>query len=71
MISAIGNAEQSIQLTNAYFVPEAQLLQALIDAAGRAHYAPLLQAGVRIYERRGAWLHAKAALIDGIWSCVG
>lgn len=93
LISAIGNAEQSIQLTNAYFVPDAQLLRALIDAAGRgvavtlilpgksdseivlqagrAHYAQLLRAGVRIYERRGALLHAKTALIDGVWSCVG
>ena len=35
LISAIGNAEKQIHLTNAYFVPDAQLLKALIDAAGR------------------------------------
>lgn len=93
LISAIGNAERQIQLTNAYFVPDAQLLKALTDAAGRgvevtlilpshsdseivfhagrSHYSTLLKAGVRIYERRGALLHAKTALIDGVWSCVG
>ncbi|HRL76086.1 MAG TPA: phospholipase D-like domain-containing protein [Candidatus Accumulibacter phosphatis] len=35
LISAIGNAEKQVQLTNAYFVPDPQLLQSLIDAAGR------------------------------------
>lgn len=35
LISAIGNAERDIYLTNAYFVPDAQLLKALGDAAGR------------------------------------
>ena len=35
LISAIGNAEKDIYLTNAYFVPDTQLLKALSDAAGR------------------------------------
>ena len=35
LISAIGNAERDIYLTNAYFVPDSQLLKALSDAAGR------------------------------------
>ncbi|MDO8786479.1 MAG: cardiolipin synthase [Sulfuritalea sp.] len=35
LISAIGNAERQVYLTNAYFVPDPQLLKALIDAAGR------------------------------------
>ncbi|NTV70220.1 MAG: cardiolipin synthase [Azonexaceae bacterium] len=35
LISAIGNAEKDIYLTNAYFVPDPQLLKALSDAAGR------------------------------------
>ena len=39
--------------------------------AGRSHYANLLAAGVRIYERRDALLHAKTAVIDGVWSSVG
>ena len=39
--------------------------------AGRAKYARLLQAGVRIHERKAALLHAKTAVIDGVWSTVG
>lgn len=39
--------------------------------AGRAHYAGLLDAGVRIYEQKNALLHAKTVVIDGIWSTVG
>jgi cardiolipin synthase A/B len=93
LISAIGNAEKQVYLTNAYFVPDPQLLKALIDAAargvdvklilpshsdsevvfhaGRAHYSALLKGGVKIYERAGALLHSKTALIDGVWSTVG
>ena len=35
LISAIGNAEKQVYLTNAYFVPDPQLLKSLSDAAGR------------------------------------
>jgi len=93
LISAIGNAEKQVHLTHAYFVPDPQLLKALIDAfergvdvklilpshsdsavvfhAGRSHYSTLLKAGVKIYERRGALLHSKTAIVDGVWSTVG
>ena len=93
LISAIGNAEKQVCLTNAYFVPDAQLQQSLIDAvargvdvrlilpsqsdsevvfqAGRSHYSSLLKAGIKIYERRGALLHSKTAIVDGVWSSVG
>jgi len=93
LISAIGNAEKQVYLTNAYFVPDPQLLQSLIDAAGRgvdvklllpshpdsetvfhagrSHYSTLLEGGVKIYERTGALLHSKTAVIDGVWSTVG
>lgn len=93
LLSAINAAEKSVHLTNAYFVPDPQLLAALTDAAargadvklilpgqtdfwavfhaGRSYYADLLRAGVKIFERRGALLHAKTALIDGVWSCLG
>jgi cardiolipin synthase len=93
LLSAISSAETSVNLTNAYFVPDPQLLAALTAAArrgvdvriilpgstdswlvfhaGRSSYAELLRAGVKIYERRGALLHAKTALIDGVWSTVG
>jgi cardiolipin synthase len=43
----------------------------LVLAAGRASYERLLRAGVRIHERRGVILHAKTALIDGVWTTVG
>lgn len=93
LISAIGNAENQIYLTTAYFVPDPQLLKSLVEAAtrgvdvklilpsrsdsavvfhaGRAHYTELLQGGVKVYEHAGALLHAKTAVIDGVWSTVG
>ncbi len=40
-------------------------------AGGRASYGPLLEAGVRIFERQFRILHAKTAVIDGAWSAVG
>jgi len=43
----------------------------LVWHAGRSHYGPLLRAGVKIYERRDALLHAKTAVVDGVWSTVG
>src|SRR6185295_1959371 len=52
------------------------VLPSLSDAwaplhAGRSHYGQLLQAGVRIFERQGALLHAKTTVIDGVWATVG
>ncbi len=43
----------------------------LVFHAGRAHYETLLEGGVKLYERRAALLHAKTAVIDGVWSTVG
>jgi cardiolipin synthase len=93
LVSAITNAQKQVYITNAYFVPDPQLLKALVDAAhrgvdvrlilpsqsdsapayhaGRSHYTELLEAGVKIYERRGSLLHVKTAIVDGVWSCVG
>jgi cardiolipin synthase len=92
-VSAITFAEHSVHLTNAYFIPDDQMLDAFTDAARRgvdvkiilpstsdsslalhaAHYnySELLKSGVKIYERRNALLHAKTAVIDGVWSTVG
>jgi cardiolipin synthase A/B len=39
--------------------------------AGRSYYAELLGAGVKIAELQDAVLHAKTAVIDGVWSTVG
>jgi len=38
---------------------------------GRSYYTELLRAGVKIYELRGAVMHAKTACIDGVWSTIG
>lgn len=92
-VSAITFAEHSVHLTNAYFIPDDQILDAFTDAARRGvdvkiivpsktdsnlalhaqryNYSELLKAGVKIYERRNALLHAKTAVIDGVWSTVG
>ena len=43
----------------------------LVFYASRSYYDELLSAGVKIYEREGALLHAKTALIDGVWSTIG
>ncbi|MDP2855059.1 MAG: cardiolipin synthase [Smithellaceae bacterium] len=91
--AAITYAEHSIHLTNAYFIPDDQILDAFKDAARRGvdvkiilpsttdsslvlnaarhNYSGLLKAGVKIYERRTVLLHAKTAVIDGVWSTVG
>lgn len=43
----------------------------MVFQAGRSYYAELLSSGVEIYELRGALLHSKTAVIDGVWSTVG
>jgi cardiolipin synthase len=43
----------------------------VVQAAGRSHYAELLRAGVAIYEERSVLLHAKTAVVDGVWSTIG
>jgi len=92
-VSAITFSENSLHLTNAYFVPDDETVKALCDAArrgvdvklvlpgntdtsltlnaGRYYYSELLESGVKLYERRDVLLHAKTAVIDGVWSTVG
>ncbi|MGD0232446.1 MAG: phospholipase D-like domain-containing protein [Syntrophorhabdales bacterium] len=43
----------------------------VVRQAGRWRYSGILDSGVRLYERSGAILHAKTAVIDGVWSTVG
>jgi cardiolipin synthase A/B len=93
LLSAINSAQSQVYLTNAYFVPDPQMLTALKDAVARgvdvrlllpgksdsalvtyashSFYDELLSAGVKIYERQDALLHAKTAVIDGVWSTIG
>ena len=44
---------------------------AVVFYAGRSFYGELLDSGVKIFERAEALLHAKTALIDGVWSTIG
>lgn len=39
--------------------------------AARALYAPLLKSGVRIFERRPPFIHAKAMIVDDVYAMVG
>ncbi len=39
--------------------------------ASRYYYSDLLEAGVKLYQRRDSVLHAKTGVIDGVWSTVG
>ena len=43
----------------------------LIAAFSRTQYRPLLEAGVRVFEWNGPMMHAKTAVVDGVWSRVG
>jgi len=43
----------------------------LVFYASRSYYDELLSANVKIYERQDALLHAKTAMIDGVWSTIG
>jgi len=45
--------------------------ETIVLYAGRSHYTHLLKSGVKLYEHRNAMLHAKTAVIDGVWSTVG
>jgi cardiolipin synthase len=43
----------------------------MILYASRSYYDELLAAGIRVYERNVAMLHAKTAVVDGVWSTIG
>ncbi len=90
---AIGSARKTVHITSAYFVPNAQMVKALGDAAargvdvklilpgvqesglaffaGHSYYSAMLASGVKIFHLQIAVLHAKTAVIDGVWSTVG
>lgn len=92
-VSALASADRNAYITTAYFVPDRQMIAAMVDAArrgvdvriifpsftdvgmllyaGRSYYDELLAAGIRIYERKAAMLHAKTAVVDGVWSTIG
>ena len=44
---------------------------AVVANMSRSGYRPLLKAGIRVFEWNGSMLHAKSAVVDGLWSRVG
>ncbi|MEM7415025.1 MAG: phospholipase D-like domain-containing protein [Gemmatimonadota bacterium] len=43
----------------------------IVGSLSRGGYRALLEAGVRIFEWQGPMIHAKTAVVDGMWSRVG
>jgi cardiolipin synthase len=43
----------------------------LLDHTARSFFPELLAAGVRIFEFGPGMMHAKTAVVDGVWSTVG
>jgi len=43
----------------------------LVYYAGRSFYAEMLSSGIKVYQLQIAVLHAKTAVVDGLWSTVG
>ena len=52
-------------------VPGEHIDKGLVRVAGRASYDELIEAGVELYEYGPTMLHAKALVLDGVWSSVG
>jgi cardiolipin synthase len=89
----INGAQESVDLTMAYFAPDDELIESLCRAAmrgvrvrlmmagrsdvgllivaARSFYGRLLRAGVEVYERQAAVLHAKTLCVDERVSIVG
>ena len=90
---AFGKAKERIFVTNAYFLPPAKIIKALVAAArrgvrvgiilaattdvklvlyaARGLYPKLLKNKIEVYEwSAGRVLHAKTAVVDGLWATV-
>ena len=52
-------------------VPGEHIDKAPVRVAGRSSYGELLDSGVEIHEYGPTMLHAKALVVDGVWSSVG
>ncbi|HUP90655.1 MAG TPA: phospholipase D-like domain-containing protein [Solimonas sp.] len=92
-LAALHEARSRVWITQAYFAPDEQFLEALKGAvqrgadvrllmpgtsdvglvlhASRHYYDDLLRSGMKLYEYQDVMLHAKTAVIDGVWSTVG
>lgn len=52
-------------------VPGRHIDKDVVRHAGRATYGELLRGGVRVFEYGPTMLHAKALVVDGVWSTIG
>ena len=52
-------------------VPGEHIDKDVVRHAGRATYGELLRGGVRVFEYGPTMLHAKALVVDGVWSTIG
>ncbi len=50
---------------------QGQVEYALLHYATQALYGKLLESGVRLFEYRSGFLHAKVAVVDEVWATVG
>src|SRR6185436_20562239 len=61
--------ERGVEVT--IVVPGAKSDHLLTRQSSRALFGDLLEAGARIFEYQPSMIHAKVAVIDGLWSVVG
>jgi len=64
----IAAAERGVRVV---VLVQGQTDHAMANYATQALYGRLLEAGVEIYQYQRSVLHAKAAVIDGVWATVG
>ncbi len=71
--SMLGDLQRARQrgVTVRIVVPGKHADHTLTRSSGRSAYGDLLKAGADIYEYEPTMIHAKIAIIDGIWSIVG
>jgi cardiolipin synthase len=67
---ALGNKARA-GLDVRLLLPGPEIDHQMVRWSGQHHYDDLLEAGVKIYEYRPTFLHAKYLVVDGRWSLIG
>ena len=65
----IGAARRGVDVR--VIAPSAHTDVPIVRLAARAHYAELLDGGVRLFEYQPSMIHSKTLVADGVWSLVG
>jgi cardiolipin synthase len=65
----VAMARRGVQVS--IIVPGPVTDQRWVRLASRRVWGRLLEAGVRMYEYRGAMMHAKVLVVDGVWAVIG